>query len=628
MSGSEIEQALGIGTIQLPRFPRIDVRHAERLAVRLSTDYRPHGQTAAEPRGELPPAEPGVADPLLRALDELRVDRQLGRPAPYQHLVLLWAISEAVRGGDRLRAFSSASADLRSLLAPFAVGETAPDPELPWFALRNSPWWSLFPEPDGPVARGGRDFVRAEDPVGGLTREAYQRVREDPVFRESAVQRLTAPLAGQGELDSTIRSLFPSPTTTSSRQALEVLQDLVGRRLATATGSDNRILRVVPPDVLVATDRSPHGQPVPIAEIQRALDLLDRHGEVTIDVATLGHRSSFVGAVLAALDNVTVVGSPPVASLVDTPLVQPALDEEPTERRRTGTERTFGELPGSPVGTTWATRAEVSRAGVHRPNQSGISGTKADGCDSIVVSGGYEDDRDEGDEIYYTGAGGNDPATGRQIADQTLDQFGNAGLVTSQLRGLPVRVVRGARGERAYSPTSGYRYEGLYRVADHWSREGRSGFRVWQFHLIRLTDQEAAPYTPDANVPAGRTKPRTSQGVTTRVVRDTEVSRYVKRLYGDACQVCGERLEVPGGAISEGAHIRAVGRPHLGPDTVDNVLCLCPNHHSLFDAGGIYVGDDMTVYDHRGEVIGPLTRHANHGIDLQHLRSHRSRWGY
>jgi putative restriction endonuclease len=270
----------------------------------------------------------------------------------------------------------------------------------------------------------------------------------------------------------------------------------------------------------------------------------------------------------------------------------------------------------------------VSQAGVHRPTQGGISGTRAEGCDSIVVSGGYEDDSDSGDEILYTGAGGNDPVTGKQIADQTLDQPGNAALVTSQNQGLPVRVVRGAKGDPAYSPTSGYRYDGLYRVADHWSRVGRSGFRVWQFRLLRLSEQDAAPYVPAANVPDGRERPPTSQGVTTRIVRDTKVSRYVKQLYRDACQVCGVRLEVPGGALSEGAHIRALGRPHSGPDVVGNLLCLCPNHHALFDQGGIYVSDDWKVHDHNGAVVGSLIKHAEHFIEMQHLKAHRDRWGY
>ena len=56
------------------------------------------------------------------------------------------------------------------------------------------------------------------------------------------------------------------------------------------------------------------------------------------------------------------------------------------------------------------------------PPMAGISGTATEGADSIVVSGGYEDDEDHGDEIIYTGAGGNDPRTKKQIADQTLDR--------------------------------------------------------------------------------------------------------------------------------------------------------------------------------------------------------------
>jgi putative restriction endonuclease len=39
---------------------------------------------------------------------------------------------------------------------------------------------------------------------------------------------------------------------------------------------------------------------------------------------------------------------------------------------------------------------------------NGIHGTAKEGADSIVVSGGYVDDRDMGDVIIYTGEGGND----------------------------------------------------------------------------------------------------------------------------------------------------------------------------------------------------------------------------
>lgn len=291
-------------------------------------------------------------------------------------------------------------------------------------------------------------------------------------------------------------------------------------------------------------------------------------------------------------------------------------------------ERFFGEVPGVPEGTWRASRREMSALGVHRPTIGGISGTKAEGADSIVVSGGYEDDEDFGDEIIYTGAGGNDPNTGKQIADQSIDQPGNAGLVTSQNQGLPVRVVRGAGGDRDHSPATGYRYDGLFRVADHWSETGRSGYRIWRYRLVRLSTQEEAPYLPAENLPEGNRTPKTSTGVATRTIRSTAVSRAVKKLYQDHCQVCGLRLDIPGGSISEGAHIRALGKPHHGPDVPENVLCLCPNHHTLFDEGGIYITDDLKVTDHLGQVIGPLHRHARHDIGAEYLRYHRDLWGY
>jgi len=73
--------------------------------------------------------------------------------------------------------------------------------------------------------------------------------------------------------------------------------------------------------------------------------------------------------------------------------------------------RHFGPINGVGEGTSFATRREASDAEVHRPLRSGISGAAGEGADSIVVSGGYEDDEDYGDVIVYTGHGGNDPET-------------------------------------------------------------------------------------------------------------------------------------------------------------------------------------------------------------------------
>lgn len=148
-------------------------------------------------------------------------------------------------------------------------------------------------------------------------------------------------------------------------------------------------------------------------------------------------------------------------------------------------ERVFGHVPGYAVGSRFGSRAELSEAGVHRPRVAGISGSVREGADSVVLSGGYEDDLDLGDEIVYVGHGGRDRETGRQVADQNFDR-GNRALAVSSLEGLPVRVVRGADHPSTHSPGSGYRYDGLYRVDDYWHDTGRSGFRVWRFRLIKL----------------------------------------------------------------------------------------------------------------------------------------------
>ena len=131
------------------------------------------------------------------------------------------------------------------------------------------------------------------------------------------------------------------------------------------------------------------------------------------------------------------------------------------------TDRLFGHIPNVSEGEIFPDRMSLSKATVHRPPQAGISGAAAEGADSIVLSGGYEDDEDFGDQIIYTGHGGQDPNTRKQIADQTLTRQ-NMALAMSSQEGLPVRVIRGAKHKSPLSPVSGYKYGGLYRSMQIW----------------------------------------------------------------------------------------------------------------------------------------------------------------
>ena len=135
----------------------------------------------------------------------------------------------------------------------------------------------------------------------------------------------------------------------------------------------------------------------------------------------------------------------------------------------------FGDVPGICEGAWFEDRKALAKAGVHRPLQSGICGSKSEGAESIVLSGGYEDDEDHGDVITYTGHGVNIPRTATQFEDQELDRQ-NMALVLSCEQQLPVRVVRGSKHRSRWSPDSGYEYGGLYRVVSWWEQRGKSGF--------------------------------------------------------------------------------------------------------------------------------------------------------
>ena len=157
----------------------------------------------------------------------------------------------------------------------------------------------------------------------------------------------------------------------------------------------------------------------------------------------------------------------------------------------------FGHPPGVPVGTPWLSRVECSKDAVHGPWVGGIAGSGKTGAYSIVLSGGYEGDKDEGSMFTYTGSGGRNLTGNKRTAPQSSDQElkgGNLALVINQLRKRPLRVVRGYKARGNYAPQQGYRYDGLYRLVEVWPEEGPSGFVIWRYKMERVENQDQAPW--------------------------------------------------------------------------------------------------------------------------------------
>jgi putative restriction endonuclease len=285
-----------------------------------------------------------------------------------------------------------------------------------------------------------------------------------------------------------------------------------------------------------------------------------------------------------------------------------------------------------PIGTQFESREEVSRAGLHIPHMAGIHpqhfGARAE---SIVISGGYKDDEDYGDSIIYTGHGGQ--KDGVQVKDQVIEKW-NRALVRAEHDGTPVRVIRGHKGDPKFSPISGYRYDGLYRVQSHWFKRSIDGPLIVQFALIAIDYgiPLGAPLSPEVAVPpSGNLNPERRPRISSAIVRDQRNIDWIKDHYDNTCQVCRVKLMTDAGPISVGAHIQGLGKPFSGPDVVENMLCLCHNCHAIFDCGAFFIEDDCATIKwlyspmsrSREDEFPALLRKAGHEIGLQYVRHHR-----
>ena len=93
--------------------------------------------------------------------------------------------------------------------------------------------------------------------------------------------------------------------------------------------------------------------------------------------------------------------------------------------------------------------------------------------------------------------------------------------------------------------------------------------------------------TPSAfDLYEGSINPDQLEAKTYRILRDTRLTRQLKRLHSDKCQICDNSIQLKSGkTYSEAHHIKPLS--HGGPDIAQNIIILCPNHHVMCDYGAI-----------------------------------------
>lgn len=116
-------------------------------------------------------------------------------------------------------------------------------------------------------------------------------------------------------------------------------------------------------------------------------------------------------------------------------------------------------------------------------------------------------------------------------------------------------------------------------------RNAYPGDFAFSLSLESVSGEGTVPATPAA-CDLGNETPDRVLSTTYRILRDTAMARQVKAMHNYACQICGHAIVLPDGLrYAEAHHIKPLGKPHGGPDTPGNILCLCPNHHAECDLG-------------------------------------------
>ena len=78
------------------------------------------------------------------------------------------------------------------------------------------------------------------------------------------------------------------------------------------------------------------------------------------------------------------------------------------------------------------------------------------------------------------------------------------------------------------------------------------------------------------------------------ILRNQKLVDELKIRYNNVCQICGTQIKIGENKYySEVHHIWPLGKPHNGSDTLDNMVCVCPNCHTLLDYKAIHLNKEI-----------------------------------
>ena len=156
------------------------------------------------------------------------------------------------------------------------------------------------------------------------------------------------------------------------------------------------------------------------------------------------------------------------------------------------------------------------------------------------------------------------------------------------------------------------------------------GNGVWGLSSkIKETPNKETPKAEDLGVVEEETKlPERTKTEIFRVLRDTKLTKEIKLLYQNKCQICGMKIKLKDDDYSEAHHIKPLGK-HSGPDSSDNIIILCPNHHVEFDYGVIAINPETLEILHKDKnnnfKNNKIILHPSHKLNKEYIKYHLNR---
>jgi hypothetical protein len=117
--------------------------------------------------------------------------------------------------------------------------------------------------------------------------------------------------------------------------------------------------------------------------------------------------------------------------------------------------------------------------------------------------------------------------------------------------------------------------------------------------------------------------PKDIKSEVTRKIRNTRRTELLKIKYNNNCQICNIELKISKTEkYSEVHHIWPLGKN--GKDNFNNMLVLCPNHHTQFDSAfiGFNKNNYSEIIDIKGNSTGKLNYIKEHVLHQENIMYH------